>query len=123
MSILYGVMAQLVERLVRNEEASGSNPLSSTKTKTRLRGVFFVLWLTVSQTAELSAVRASNVRKERMNKREKTYRRCDALAKGENSLSSLNLAHRSIILSFFAISIAIISALCYNKKQKKVGCL
>ncbi len=26
-----GVMAQLVERLVRNEEASGSNPLSSTK--------------------------------------------------------------------------------------------
>ena len=51
-------MAQLVERLVRNEEASGSNPLSSTKTKTRLRGVFFVLWLTVSQTAELSAVRA-----------------------------------------------------------------
>ena len=24
-------MAQLVERLVRNEEASGSNPLSSTK--------------------------------------------------------------------------------------------
>ena len=26
-------MAQLVERLVRNEEASGSNPLSSTKTK------------------------------------------------------------------------------------------
>ena len=38
-----GVMAQLVERLVRNEEASGSNPLSSTKTKTRLRGVFFVL--------------------------------------------------------------------------------
>ena len=38
----FGVMAQLVERLVRNEEASGSNPLSSTKTKTRLRGVFFV---------------------------------------------------------------------------------
>ena len=36
-------MAQLVERLVRNEEASGSNPLSSTKTKPRLRGVFFVL--------------------------------------------------------------------------------
>ena len=34
-------MAQLVERLVRNEEASGSNPLSSTKTKTRLVGVFF----------------------------------------------------------------------------------
>ena len=27
----FGVMAQLVERLVRNEEASGSNPLSSTK--------------------------------------------------------------------------------------------
>ena len=28
--LCYGVMAQLVERLVRNEEASGSNPLSST---------------------------------------------------------------------------------------------
>ena len=28
---VFGVMAQLVERLVRNEEASGSNPLSSTK--------------------------------------------------------------------------------------------
>ncbi len=27
---VFGVMAQLVERLVRNEEASGSNPLSST---------------------------------------------------------------------------------------------
>ena len=36
-----GVMAQLVERLVRNEEASGSNPLSSTKTKTRRFDVFF----------------------------------------------------------------------------------
>ena len=34
-------MAQLVERLVRNEEASGSNPLSSTKTKTRRFDVFF----------------------------------------------------------------------------------
>ena len=33
-------MAQLVERLVRNEEASGSNPLSSTK-KTRRFDVFF----------------------------------------------------------------------------------
>ena len=51
-------MAQLVERLVRNEEASGSNPLSSTKTKTRLRGVFFVLWLSVHRNAELPAVRA-----------------------------------------------------------------
>ena len=28
-----GGMAQLVERLVRNEEASGSNPLISTKLK------------------------------------------------------------------------------------------
>ena len=31
----HGDMAQLVERLVRNEEASGSNPLISTKTRTR----------------------------------------------------------------------------------------
>ena len=35
-----GVMAQLVERLVRNEEASGSNPLSST-TKGRQVPSFF----------------------------------------------------------------------------------
>ena len=28
---IHGDMAQLVERLVRNEEASGSNPLISTK--------------------------------------------------------------------------------------------
>ena len=43
MSILYGVMAQLVERLVRNEEASGSNPLSSTKKRNRFLPVpFFV---------------------------------------------------------------------------------
>ena len=31
MKIDFGDMAQLVERLVRNEEASGSNPLISTK--------------------------------------------------------------------------------------------
>ena len=31
MIMIFGVMAQLVERLVRNEEASGSNPLISTK--------------------------------------------------------------------------------------------
>ena len=31
MELFFGDMAQLVERLVRNEEASGSNPLSSTK--------------------------------------------------------------------------------------------
>lgn len=41
---LNGGMAQLVERLVRIEEASGSNPLISTKTlKNRLKqaGLFF----------------------------------------------------------------------------------
>ena len=57
----FGVMAQLVERLVRNEEASGSNPLSSTKTKHAF-GRVFVLWLIV-RTAALSAVRARSVRK------------------------------------------------------------
>ncbi len=31
---IFGDMAQLVERLVRNEEASGSNPLISTKKST-----------------------------------------------------------------------------------------
>ena len=35
-------MAQLVERLVRNEEASGSNPLISTTQKRRLFAVFFL---------------------------------------------------------------------------------
>lgn len=42
--LVLGGMAQLVERLVRNEEASGSNPLTSTKTKTRLVWRVFVLW-------------------------------------------------------------------------------
>ena len=35
-------MAQLVERLVRNEEASGSNPLISTKKKKLLRQFLFL---------------------------------------------------------------------------------
>ena len=34
-------MAQLVERLVRNEEASGSNPLSSTTKRTAFKPSFF----------------------------------------------------------------------------------
>ena len=34
-------MAQLVERLVRNEEASGSNPLISTKKRTRYTACSF----------------------------------------------------------------------------------
>ena len=41
--IVLGDMAQLVERLVRNEEASGSNPLISTKAKNTPWGVFFAL--------------------------------------------------------------------------------
>ena len=36
-------MAQLVERLVRNEEASGSNPLSSTTKRTAMGRPFFVV--------------------------------------------------------------------------------
>ena len=40
-------MAQLVERLVRNEEASGSNPLSSTKTKHAFVACFLFWWLIV----------------------------------------------------------------------------
>ena len=35
-------MAQLVERLVRNEEASGSNPLISTNEKAPLSGCFLL---------------------------------------------------------------------------------
>ncbi len=38
-----GVMAQLVERLVRNEEASGSNPLSSTTAKGTAKAVPFAV--------------------------------------------------------------------------------
>ena len=44
MNILFGVMAQLVERLVRNEEASGSNPLISTKTRNTPFGACFLFW-------------------------------------------------------------------------------
>ena len=44
MKIVLGDMAQLVERLVRNEEASGSNPLISTNTKNTPWRVFFLLW-------------------------------------------------------------------------------
>ena len=40
-NLVDGVMAQLVERLVRNEEASGSNPLSSTKKIGRRVAVLF----------------------------------------------------------------------------------
>ena len=36
-------MAQLVERLVRNEEASGSNPLSSTTEGRQSAVLFFVV--------------------------------------------------------------------------------
>ena len=43
MKNVFGVMAQLVERLVRNEEASGSNPLSSTTEGTAYRRPFFVV--------------------------------------------------------------------------------
>ena len=39
----HGVMAQLVERLVRNEEASGSNPLISTKKIRRLLPSYFFI--------------------------------------------------------------------------------
>ena len=74
-------MAQLVERLVRNEEASGSNPLSSTKKYGRhLPSVFFVTLIV--RTAELSAVRARSVQ------RNTSFFRAvvsdDALASGEN---------------------------------------
>ena len=37
-------MAQLVERLVRNEEASGSNPLTSTTQGTAIAVRFFFAW-------------------------------------------------------------------------------
>ena len=51
-------MAQLVERLVRNEEASGSNPLSSTK-KARTVGAVLVFFVRlIVRTAALSAGRA-----------------------------------------------------------------
>ena len=50
-------MAQLVERLVRNEEASGSNPLSSTK-KARTVGAVLVFFVRlIVRTAALSAGR------------------------------------------------------------------
>ena len=41
----HGDMAQLVERLVRNEEASGSNPLISTKKGELSNSPFLFLYL------------------------------------------------------------------------------
>ena len=68
-NLVDGVMAQLVERLVRNEEASGSNPLSSTIKNTDgvCRPYFFVTL--IERTAVLPAVRASNDRKRRMDEK------------------------------------------------------
>ena len=42
---IFGDMAQLVERLVRNEEASGSNPLISTKKGELSNSPFLFLYL------------------------------------------------------------------------------
>ena len=53
-------MAQLVERLVRNEKASGSNPLISTKKRHALWRVLFLS--IIVRNAELSAVRARSIR-------------------------------------------------------------
>ena len=47
-------MAQLVERLVRNEEASGSNPLISTKKRTHLLVRSFLVTISVRTAALLS---------------------------------------------------------------------
>ena len=74
-------MAQLVERLVRNEEASGSNPLSSTKKHgRRMPSVFFVRQTV--RTAELSAVRASEQKRNCLYLSSKLVA-SDALAAGE----------------------------------------
>ncbi len=51
-------MAQLVERLVRNEEASGSNPLSSTKKKDGNTAVLF--WWLIVRNAKLPALHRKN---------------------------------------------------------------
>ena len=45
----FGDMAQLVERLVRNEEASGSNPLISTRKGTAISRPFFVVEISNAQ--------------------------------------------------------------------------
>ncbi|CCH70659.1 hypothetical protein BN10_630013 [Phycicoccus elongatus Lp2] len=44
-SLASGAVAQLVARLVRNEKARGSNPLSSTNRKSRLPSALFVSML------------------------------------------------------------------------------
>ena len=54
---VHGVMAQLVERLVRNEEASGSNPLSSTTKRTAKEPSFFRVELIISADANSSLFR------------------------------------------------------------------
>ena len=56
---VFGDMAQLVERLVRNEEASGSNPLISTTKRTAMCRPFFVCGDKQRSNAVLSAGRAN----------------------------------------------------------------
>ena len=74
-------MAQLVERLVRNEKASGSNPLISTKKRHALWRVLFLS--IIVRNAELSAVRTRSIRSTALIFT--PPQRCDdALAKGEN---------------------------------------
>ena len=67
-------MAQLVERLVRNEEASGSNPLISTKKQGRRQPSLFFVSIIV-RTAEFTAVRARSERGSLFLMRERIERR------------------------------------------------
>ena len=53
-------MAQLVERLVRNEKASGSNPLISTKKTRRHFAVFLFLSIIVRTVEVFSGSREEN---------------------------------------------------------------
>lgn len=93
-------MAQLVERLVRNEEASGSNPLISTKNDlNRTTGSdrsFFCVTLIV-RAAELSAVRASVVRNERsISSVRLTATRSSRATRGYTFISTKNALKRTI---------------------------
>ena len=55
----------MVERLVRNEEASGSNPLTSTKEIRTVDCRPYFFCMVIVRTAELSAVRVTSVRSAR----------------------------------------------------------
>ena len=114
MNTEFGVMAQLVERLVRNEEASGSNPLSSTKKKEQIQPVPFFWWLIV-RTADLSALTLASS----LFRRFAPYARATSANVSLNSIrnpSALRSSHatRGYVLAFLKEKCFLILSMLYS---------